>query len=75
MLSRDRLLDITGRRGSGPFDRAVDVQIGRLRRKLGEDSMQPRLIKTLRGGGYMFVPAVETVMDRSPVLSADLPLS
>jgi two-component system, OmpR family, response regulator len=58
VLSRDQLLDATRGRQSGPFDRAIDVQISKLRRKLGEDSEAPQIIKTVRGGGYIFVAAV-----------------
>jgi DNA-binding response OmpR family regulator len=59
VLSRDRLLDLARHREAGPFDRTIDVQVGRLRRKLEEDSRTPSLIKTVRGGGYIFTPAVE----------------
>lgn len=54
VLSRDFLLDrIHGREG-GPFDRSVDIQLSRLRRKLDDDPRDPAIIKTIRGGGYMF---------------------
>lgn len=56
VLSRDQLLDITKNRMAGPFDRAIDVQISRLRRKLEPDPKNPVLIKTVRGGGYLFTP-------------------
>jgi two-component system OmpR family response regulator len=59
VLNRDQLLDWTRGRSAGPFDRAVDVQLSRLRRKLGDDSDNQSLIKTVRGGGYLFAPAVE----------------
>ena len=59
VLSRDRLLDLACHREIGPFDRTIDVQVGRLRRKLGDTPQNPALIKTVRGGGYMFTPAVE----------------
>jgi len=59
VLSRDRLLDLVRGREPGPFDRTIDVQVGRLRRKLNDDPQQPRLIKTVRGGGYMFTVPVE----------------
>jgi two-component system OmpR family response regulator len=49
ILSRDRLLDLTKARPAQPFDRSVDVQLSRLRRKL----RNPELIKTVRGGGYL----------------------
>ena len=59
VLSRDRLLDLARNREAGPFDRTIDVQVGRLRRKLEDDPQNPNLIKTVRGSGYIFTPAVE----------------
>jgi DNA-binding response OmpR family regulator len=59
VLSRDRLLDLARNREAGPFDRTIDVQVGRLRRKLEEDPQNPTLIKTVRGSGYIFTPTVE----------------
>ncbi len=58
VLSRDFLLEATRDREAAPFDRTVDVQIGRLRRKLGDVADQPRLIKAVRGTGYMLVASV-----------------
>jgi two-component system, OmpR family, response regulator len=60
VLSRDRLLDLSRHREAGPFDRTIDVQVGRLRRKLEDDPKKPSFIKTVRGGGYMFTPPVES---------------
>ena len=60
VLSRDRLLDLSRHREAGPFDRTIDVQVGRLRRKLEDDPKNPTLIKTVRGGGYIFTPQVES---------------
>lgn len=57
ILSRDQILDIVAKRHWNPYDRSIDVLIGKLRRKLRDDPRQPRLIKTVRGVGYMFVPA------------------
>jgi len=54
------LLDITRGRAAGPFDRAIDVQVGRLRRKIEADPKNPALIKTVRGGGYVLASAVES---------------
>jgi len=54
VLSRDQLLDLTRGRDAVPFDRSVDVQISRLRRKLETDPKEPQIIKTVRGGGYVF---------------------
>jgi two-component system, OmpR family, response regulator len=59
VLSRDRLLDLARNREAGPFDRTIDVQVGRLRRKLEDDPQNPNLIKTVRGSGYIFTPAVD----------------
>ncbi|ADO43614.1 response regulator [Ketogulonicigenium vulgare] len=56
VLSRDHLLDTTRGRMSGPFDRAIDVQVSKLRRKLGDDGAS--IIKTVRGGGYVLSCAV-----------------
>jgi two-component system OmpR family response regulator len=59
VLTRDRLLDLARNREGGPFDRTIDVQVGRLRRKLEEDPQRPTMIKTVRGTGYIFTPPVE----------------
>jgi len=59
VLSRDRLLDLSRHREAGPFDRTIDVQVGRLRRKLEDDPKTPTMIKTVRGGGYIFTPPIE----------------
>jgi two-component system OmpR family response regulator len=61
VLSRDQLLDLARGRAAAPFDRAIDVQISRLRRKIEVDPADPQIVKTVRGGGYVFTPAV-TVM-------------
>lgn len=58
VLSRDQLLDLTKGRTAQPFDRSIDVQIGRLRRKIELDPAQPKFITTVRGGGYMFATKV-----------------
>lgn len=58
-LSRDRLLDLARGREAAAFDRSIDVQVGRLRRKIEPDPKRPALIKTVRGAGYMFAAAVE----------------
>ncbi len=59
VLTRDQLLDLSRGRIAGPEDRTIDVQVGRLRRKLETDPKNPDLIKTVRGGGYMLTVAVE----------------
>ncbi|MBL8308044.1 MAG: response regulator transcription factor [Rubrivivax sp.] len=58
VLDRDALSEQTRGRESGPFDRSLDVQISRLRMRLGDDGKQPRLIKTVRGAGYVFAAEV-----------------
>src|SRR3546814_76424 len=52
VLDRDRLLDMVQGRTAHMFDRAVDNQISRLRRKIEDDSRNPHFIQTVRGGGY-----------------------
>ncbi len=59
VLTRDRLLDLARNREAGPFDRTIDVQVGRLRRKLEDDPQRPTMIKTVRGTGYIFTPPVD----------------
>jgi two-component system OmpR family response regulator len=59
VLSRDQLLDFTRGRSAAPFDRSVDIQVSRLRRKIEANSDEPEMIKTVRGGGYLFTAAVE----------------
>lgn len=58
VLNRDRLLEETRGRVAGPFDRTIDVQVGRLRRKIETDPKNPDLIKTVRGGGYVLAASV-----------------
>lgn len=53
VLSRDQLLDITAGRNAKVFDRAIDNQVSRLRKKLEDDAKNPTLIKTVWGGGYI----------------------
>ena len=59
VLTRDFLLESTRGREAGPFDRTIDVQIGRLRRKLETDPGNPQIIKSVRGAGYILVAKVE----------------
>ncbi len=58
VLTRDQLLDLTQGRGEVPFDRSIDMQVSRLRRKIEPDPREPRLIQTVRGGGYVFTAVV-----------------
>jgi two-component system, OmpR family, response regulator len=59
VLSRNQLLDLARGRDAAPFDRSIDVQVSRLRRKIEADPRAPELIKTVRSGGYVFTPIVE----------------
>ena len=59
VLSRDELLDLTRNRKATPFDRSIDVQVGRLRRKIEADPERPTIIKTVRGAGYVLAAKVE----------------
>lgn len=58
VLSRDQLLDLARGREAQAFDRAIDTQVSRLRRKLELDAKNPELIKTVWGGGYLFAAEV-----------------
>lgn len=58
VLSRDDLMARLFGRRAGPFDRAIDVQVGRLRRKLETTPTRPELIKSVRGAGYLFAAHV-----------------
>ena len=60
VLTREQLLDLSRNRVATGFDRSIDVQISRLRRKL-ESEDESAMIKTVRGTGYMFVPAVKRI--------------
>ena len=55
-LQRDWLLEVTAHREMDAFDRAIDLRITRLRRKIEPDPTHPDAIRTVRGVGYMFVP-------------------
>ncbi|MGE5095331.1 MAG: response regulator [Betaproteobacteria bacterium] len=59
VLTRDQLVDLMLSRDAGPFDRAVDVQVSRLRHRLGDDAREPRILKTVRGHGYVLAADVE----------------
>jgi two-component system, OmpR family, response regulator len=60
VLSREQLLDLTVGRGAEPFDRSIDIRISRLRRKIEEDPKNPKIITTVRSGGYFFAAEVVT---------------
>ncbi len=61
VLSRERLLELANARDSEAFDRAVDLRIMRIRRKIEPDPTRPVVIRTIRGGGYLFSPSVEKI--------------
>jgi two-component system OmpR family response regulator len=60
VLNRDQLLDLAQGKEAEPFDRSIDVQVSRLRARLGDDPREPRLIKTVRGEGYVLAVPVTT---------------
>jgi DNA-binding response OmpR family regulator len=57
VLSRERLLELANTRDGEVFDRAIDLRIMRIRRKIEPDPAHPAVIRTVRGGGYVFAPA------------------
>jgi two-component system OmpR family response regulator len=59
VLTRDQLMLLTKGRENDPLDRSVDLQVSRLRHRLGDDLDEPRIIKTVRGQGYVLAVAVE----------------
>lgn len=59
VLNRDQLIDLMLSRDATPFDRSIDVQVSRLRHRLGEGAHEPAIIKTVRGEGYVLSVAVE----------------
>lgn len=62
VLSRDQLLELIHHREATPFDRSIDIQVSRLRQKIEDDPKDPKFIRTVRGGGYVFHPHVEKVV-------------
>lgn len=59
VLTRDQLIDLMLSRDAAPFDRAIDVQVSRLRHRLGDDAKEPAIVKTVRGQGYVFAARVD----------------
>ncbi|WP_282048198.1 response regulator [Sulfitobacter mediterraneus] len=59
VISRDELLELSAGRMAGPFDRTIDNQVSRLRRKIEPDVLRPRIITTVRNGGYCLNCAVD----------------
>lgn len=60
VLNRDQIMDFLYGREADPFDRAIDVQVSRLRQRLKDDGRDPQLLKTVRGEGYVLATTVET---------------
>jgi two-component system, OmpR family, response regulator len=60
VLSRDKLMDLLKGREPEAFDRSVDLRVSRLRQKLNDDARSPRIIRTLRSEGYMFIAPIES---------------
>ena len=58
VLSRDDIMDVLKGRQADVFDRSIDIQVSRLRRKLNDDPRQPVLIRTVRNAGYLFTAEV-----------------
>lgn len=65
VLSRDQLLDLTRGQYGGPYDRSVDVLVGRLRKRLRDDAKDPAILKTVRGQGYMLVSKVSAPQEHT----------
>ncbi len=62
VLTRDQLIDLMLSRDAAPFDRAIDVQVSRLRHRLREDAKEPAIVKTVRGQGYVFAAHVDAAI-------------
>ena len=58
VLSRDQLLDLTRGRAASAFDRSIDTQVSRLRKKIERDPSDPKIVQTVWGGGYIFTASV-----------------
>jgi DNA-binding response OmpR family regulator len=58
VLGREQLMEIARGSADLAFERSIDVQVSRLRAKLQDDSRQPRILKTVRGAGYVLVPGI-----------------
>lgn len=61
VLSREQLLALLHDKHHDPFDRSIDIQVSRLRQKLDDNPKDPQIIKTVRGGGYLFAPTIKKV--------------
>ena len=58
VLSREQLVELSNQNGDYSYDRSVDILVSRLRRKMEDNPRAPKLVLTVRGGGYQFVPEV-----------------
>lgn len=56
VLTRDQLIELSGGEGGASYDRSIDILVSRLRRKMEDDPKSPKLIQTVRSGGYQFIP-------------------
>lgn len=56
VLTRDQLIELSGGDGAISYDRSIDILVSRLRRKMEDDPKSPKLIQTVRSGGYQFIP-------------------
>lgn len=65
VLSRDQLLNLTQGRDAELFERSIDLMVSRLRQRLGDDAREPKYIKTVRNGGYVFASTVEIREERA----------
>lgn len=65
ILTREHLVELSRGRSSDGFDRSVDILVSRLRRKIEPNAKEPRIIKTVRSGGYLFAPTVSPIGPRS----------
>jgi TolB-like protein/DNA-binding winged helix-turn-helix (wHTH) protein/tetratricopeptide (TPR) repeat protein len=74
VLSRDQLLNAVAGRGSEPYDRSIDVLVGRLRRKIEVNPKEPRLIVTVPGVGYKFAAKTQPSKPRAGIVSAPPPI-
>ena len=70
VLSRDRLLELANKSGNEPFDRSIDTRVARLRQKIEPHPDKPEIIKTVRGAGYVFVPAADASRAEAPGVSS-----
>jgi len=61
VMTRDQLIEAMEARDAGPFDRAIDVQVSRLRHRLQDDAREPQIIKTVRSQGYVLAAEVQAV--------------